>query len=241
MLLVSLKISEPWLNLAVLIDELLIDYNEQGYITKPKCLQILHYTSYYGFSQTVRWRLIWLANLGSIILKIRYSLCWLGHILGYILKENLHQKSFLKLISLISLEKSQTYFIHKMHWWILCYLTMVQSILGKMPLGKKAPRKNAPCKIAPHEIFLWTFLMSSFFYENFVHKKNLFSFNEFFYYKFVYSICLHYFFLSVYFWFSGMGYNVYQHMCVTNSAGHCYLATRFFYKQRFFQLSLSVA
>ena len=172
MLLVSFKISEPWLNLAVLIDELLIDYNEQGYIAKPKCLQILYHTFYYGFSQTVRWRHIWLANLGSLILKIRYSLCWLGYILGYIFKENLHQKSFLKLISLISLEKSQTYFIHKMHWWILCYLTMVQSVLGKMSLGKKPPWKIVPLK------FFWEFfLISSFFYENFVHKKNLFSFN----------------------------------------------------------------
>ena len=92
--------------------------------------------------------------------------------LGYIFKENLHQKSFLKLISLISLEKSQTYFIHKMHWWILCYLTMVQSVLGKMSLGKKPPWKIVPLK------FFWEFfLISSFFYENFVHKKNLFSFN----------------------------------------------------------------
>ena len=179
MLLVSLKISEPWLNLAVLIDELLIDYNEQGYIAKPKCLQILYHTFYYGFSQTVRWRLIWLANLGSLILKIRYSLCWLGYILGYIFKENLHQKSFLKLISLISLEKSQTYFIYKMHWWILCYLTMVQSILGKMPLGKKLPGKMPPGKLPPMKFFCELFLISSFFCENFVHKKNLFSFNEF--------------------------------------------------------------
>ena len=31
------------------------------------------------------------------------------------------------------------------------------------------------------------------------------------------------------------------HICVTNNAGHRYLATRSFYKQRFFQLSLSVA
>ena len=86
-------------------------------------------------------------------------------------------------------------------------------------------------------------LISSFcfyFYENFACKINLFSINSFFYYEFVYSVCSILFilyaflFLSVYFWFSSMAYNVYHtymddQQCWGSLPGHT-----FFYKQHFF-------
>ena len=101
--------------------------------------------------------------------------------------------------------------------------------LGKMPPGKIPPRKDVPQEIAPWKItprppenfpqencppwnlfvnFFWSLVFV--FMRIFVQKKNLFSFNHFFYFKFVYFIYLYYFFLSVYFWFSGMAYNVYH-------------------------------
>ena len=95
---------------------------------------------------------------------------------------------------------------------------------------KTVPGKNAPgkmllgklSKIAPplqENCLPWMFFVNFFlslvflFMRIFVHKKNLFIYYKFyyeFYYKFVYSICLPYFFLSAYFWFPSMVYNVYR-------------------------------
>ena len=93
--------------------------------------------------------------------------------------------------------------------------------LGKMPPGKLSwgklsppPGKSPPRKItppSPMKFFLGIFsYLKIFLMKSFIHKIYLFSFNYFFCYKFFYSICLHYFFQSVYFWFSGMEYNVYH-------------------------------
>ena len=85
---------------------------------------------------------------------------------------------------------------------------------GKLPQGKLPPRKLPQENCQSENCPLWNSFVNFFlslvfiFMRIFVYKKNLFS--CFFYYKFVYSICLHYFFLSVCFWFSGMTYNVYH-------------------------------
>ena len=136
-------------------------------------------------------------------------------------------------------------------------------VLGKIPPGKippgkclpenwplkKCPSKNCPPEHCPSENCTpWMFFINFFlslvfiFMRIFVHKKNLFSFNKVFYYKFVYSISLHYFFLCVYFWFSGMTYNVY-HTYMRNQQcwGILTWLHAFFISNAFFQLSLSVA
>ena len=72
---------------------------------------------------------------------------------------------------------------------------------GKMSPGKLPPPENCPQENCPPEKFFVNFFLSLvfIFMRIFVHKKNLFSFNYFFNYKFIYCICLHYFFLNVYF------------------------------------------
>ena len=81
------------------------------------------------------------------------------------------------------------------------------SLKNYPPSPENFPQENCP----PWNLFVNFFWSLVFvFMRIFVQKKNLFSFNHFFYYKFVYFICLHYFFLSIYFWFSGIAYNVYH-------------------------------
>ena len=108
------------------------------------------------------------------------------------------------------------------------------------PPGKSPPRKIPPP--SPMKFFLGIFsYLKIFLMKSFIHKIYLFSFNYFFCYKFFYSICLHYFFQSVYFWFSGMEYNVYHtymrdQQCWASLPGY----TLFFISNAFLQLSLSV-
>ena len=104
----------------------------------------------------------------------------------------------------------------------------------KFPSRKLTPGKLPPGKLSPWNYFVNFLSLVFIFMRIFVHKKNVFSLNEFFCYKFVYSIRLHYFFLCVYFWFSGMAYNAYHTYTRAKNGGHRYLATRFFRKQHFF-------
>ena len=107
--------------------------------------------------------------------------------------------------------------------------------LGKLPLPENFPKEKLPQKIVPIKIFCEFFLVSSFYiYENFRPQGKSIFIQLFFYYKFVYSICLHYFFLSVYFWFPAWHIMFIIHIWVTNNAGHRYLAPRFFISKAFF-------
>ena len=113
---------------------------------------------------------------------------------------------------------------------------------GKLPSRKLPTGRLLPGELTPMKFLCGFFLISSFhFYDNFCLSEKSIFIQLIFYYKFVYSICLHYVFLSVYFWFSGMAYNVCHTYMYDQQCWDRYLPARFFYEQRFIQLSLSVA
>ena len=78
----------------------------------------------------------------------------------------------------------------------------------------KGSRKYAPGKLPPMKCFCEFFLISNFyFYENFLSQEKSIFIRFIFLLKI--TICLFYifplfFFLCIYFWFSGMAYNVYH-------------------------------
>ena len=111
-------------------------------------------------------------------------------------------------------------------YWVMMDVSRKNALGEKCPLENWHSRKIAPWEIAPHEIFLWIFpYLYFYFYESFFHKK--------IYFQFVYSICI--IFSKTYFWFQAWYIMFIIHICVTNNAGHHYLATRgFFWAMLFF-------